>query len=124
MQLLRQTILETVYLLFNCFNLTTVLLLQRILFLFTYAKIEYVSVHVRTCPSKNRIRTQYVSSSLPDNRFIFMQQSLQRGIMFHLVSPVVRPDVCPVPIWGQAALAIGQPDGRRPGTMAIGQNAV
>jgi len=35
---------------------------SRILFLFTYAKIEYVSV--RAYLSKNKIRTLYVSSSL------------------------------------------------------------
>ena len=37
-------IMETVYLLCYCFNSTTALWLQRILFLFTCAKIEYVSV--------------------------------------------------------------------------------
>jgi len=37
-------------------NYCVVVTIQRILFLFTYAKIEYVSV-LRTYPSKNRIRT-------------------------------------------------------------------
>jgi len=58
MQLLRQTLLETVYLLFLTV-LIKLLCCSCNVFWFTYTKLQYVSV-----PSKNRICVRYVSSSL------------------------------------------------------------
>ena len=56
MQLLRQTVLETVYLLFKLFKLNfCVVVVTYSILVYVYAKIEYVSV--RTYHSKNGIRT-------------------------------------------------------------------